>query len=163
MRTPAITATRASMIIEISRFLRIIMLSTSLPAAMVLTELAILLGVTALATPPRARYVDQQFPDQVVKLQADQVPEAPPDAGAIPENAPTRIATARKTGAASLPASQDAQSTSQPPTLQISTDPFTVVNKILGESGQHIEALGSDAMQRWMRENGVEEGNGEYW
>jgi len=40
---------------------------------------------------------------------------------------------------------------------------FEAANKVLGESGQHIEALGSDALARWMEENGVEEMNGAYW
>jgi hypothetical protein len=35
--------------------------------------------------------------------------------------------------------------------------------KMMGPGGQHIEVLGSDALQRWMQDNGVEEMNGGYW
>ena len=40
---------------------------------------------------------------------------------------------------------------------------YAEANKIMGPSGQHIEALGSDALQRWMKANGVEEMNSSYW
>ena len=33
---------------------------------------------------------------------------------------------------------------------------------MMGPNGQHIEALDSDALQRWMQANGVEERGGKY-
>jgi hypothetical protein len=122
--------------------------------------------------PMKLGYADQQFPDWAAKLQAGQGAEAPPDAGAIPENAPTRIAVARKLGAGSMGGSMHGsmggqptdQHTSQHLTLQnANAAAFEAANKVLGESGQHIEALGSDAVNRWMQENGILEMNGAYW
>ena len=40
---------------------------------------------------------------------------------------------------------------------------YEAANKVLGESGQHIYALGSDALNRWIQENGIEELNRVYW
>lgn len=37
---------------------------------------------------------------------------------------------------------------------------YEAANKLLGQGGQPMKALGSDAMQRWMQENGVEEMKG---
>ena len=36
-------------------------------------------------------------------------------------------------------------------------------NKMLRPGGQRIEALGSDALKRWMRDGGIEKRDGFYW
>ena len=84
---------------------------------------------------------------------------------ALPANAPTVAAVARKIGAAQqsqlgqLPASQ----LPGPALPNMNAAAYEAANKLLEQSGQHIEALGSDAMQRWMQEDGIEEMKGGYW
>jgi hypothetical protein len=36
-------------------------------------------------------------------------------------------------------------------------------NEALKKQGQHVEPLGSDALQRWIQENDIKEINGGYW
>jgi hypothetical protein len=36
-------------------------------------------------------------------------------------------------------------------------------NQYLRKVGQHAEPLGSDTLQRWVQESGVQEMNGGYW
>jgi len=40
---------------------------------------------------------------------------------------------------------------------------FDAANKILEPGGQHIESLGSDALENWVRENAVEKINNTYY
>ena len=80
-----------------------------------------------------------------------------PLTGAIPENIPLRTASAGKIGSASQLGSQVGEVTGevrgevrgQPMTLQnANVAAFEAANKVLGESGRHIESLGSDALNR---------------
>lgn len=50
-----------------------------------------------------------------------------------------------------------------PPLQNANAAAYDEANRMLGPVGQRIEALGSDALQRWMQENSVEERDGGYW
>jgi hypothetical protein len=50
----------------------------------------------------------------------------------------------------------------QTPALQ-SVNSLEESNQYLRKVGQHAEPLGSDALQRWILESGVQEMNGGYW
>jgi hypothetical protein len=60
------------------------------------------------------------------------------------------IVKARKTGAAQVSSASQVSPVG-------SASVFDAANKVLGQSGQRIESLGSDSLARWMQENGVEE------
>jgi hypothetical protein len=102
-----------------------------------------------------------QIPDWVAKLGPRLVAEAPPDAGLKPANAPIPAVEAKKTGAASMPASMDALPAGQVTGLQSAppqSSTFDTVNKLEGPSGQHVESLGIDALHRLIKETASRRG-----
>ena len=106
--------------------------------------------------------------------QAEQptLPEA-----AEPLNPPLRTGRARKIGAALLgqgssagaallgqgSSAQGMQGQGMQPSQTAGEAAFEGANKMLGPGGQRIEALGSDNLQSWMQEGGIEERDGFYW
>jgi len=40
---------------------------------------------------------------------------------------------------------------------------LTDANQVLGSGGEHYEALGSNAKQQWIKQNGLQEMNGKYY
>ena len=61
-----------------------------------------------------------------------------------------------------LSADKSGSQTDSPATGTAQSAAFDAVNKALGPSGQRIESLGSDALQRWINEKAIEERDGGY-
>jgi hypothetical protein len=126
-------------------------------------------------------YVDEQIPAWVAEAAAEaaQAEAAKAEAAkaaiaaqaelpTLPEaveplNPPVRTGRAKKIEAAQLSSGQLSSGQGMQLSQTATEAALEAANKMLGPGGQRIEALGSDALQRWMQENGVEERNGEYW
>jgi hypothetical protein len=144
--------------------------------------------LTQMKTNPRikeklkkAGFTDDQFPDWMAGADTDAgtqdtLPTQPtlstqlslPEA-AKPAGTPIRKARARKNTPAqgsSGVGRVDQGTALQNPEAALqnaSVVAFAQANKELSGTGQHVEALGSDALQRWMQASGVTEMNGGYW